>query len=129
LDLNSDRYLDDLFTNFRRSQAFKDGTTQRMVVEMLQATAERFQQKEVTSETTQIYEKTKDVGYSALLNAGNTILSRVSRTKPSDVVSDAAEPKKPNAWLTLGTAVASSFWTAAADRGMVLLQNFMWVFD
>lgn len=98
------------------SQAFKDGTTQRMVVEMLQATAERFQQKEVTSETTQIYEKTKDVGYSALLNAGNTILSRVSRTKPSDVVPDAAEPKKPNAWLTLGTAVASSFWTAAADR-------------
>ncbi|KAG0556997.1 hypothetical protein KC19_11G094100 [Ceratodon purpureus] len=98
------------------SQAFKDGTTQRMVVEMLQATAERFQQKGMTSETTHVYEKTKDVGYSALLSAGNTILSRISRTKPADVASEVAEPKKPNAWLTLGAAVATSFLTAASDR-------------
>ena len=110
-----------LFMSFCRSQAFKDGTTQRMVVEMLQATAEQFQQKETNFETTHAYEKTKEIGYSALLNAGNTILSRISRTDPSAV----AEPKKPNAWLTLGAAVASSFFTAAADRGMVLMQHFM----
>ncbi|KAG0601191.1 hypothetical protein M758_11G091200 [Ceratodon purpureus] len=109
-------YLPNMSYDFRRSQAFKDGTTQRMVVEMLQATAERFQQKGMTSETTHVYEKTKDVGYSALLSAGNTILSRISRTKPADVASEVAEPKKPNAWLTLGAAVATSFLTAASDR-------------
>lgn len=87
-----------------------------MVIEMLHATAERFQQKEVPVETTLVYEKTKDIGYSALLNAGNTILSRIKRTTPSD----AAEPKKSNAWLSLGAAAASSFFAAASDRGMDL---------
>jgi len=88
-----------------------------MVVEMLQATAERFQQKEASAETTVVYEKTKDIGYSALVNAGNTVLARMKRTTPSD----AAEPKKTNAWLSLGAAVASSFFAAASDRGMGLM--------
>lgn len=95
------------------SQVFKDGTTGRMVIEMLQATAERFQQKEASSETTLVYEKTKDVGYSALLNAGNTILSRMKRTTPADAV---AEPKKSSAWLSVGAAAASSFFAAASER-------------
>ncbi|XP_024361395.1 uncharacterized protein [Physcomitrium patens] len=107
--------LEDLRSEMQQtdwSQAFKDGTTKRLVVEMLQATAERFQQKEVSAETQQLYEKTKNVGYSALLSAGNTLLSRISRTKPADV----PESQKPNVWLTLGGAAATSFIAAATDR-------------
>lgn len=90
---------------------------------MLQATAERFQQKEVSAETQQLYEKTKNVGYSALLSAGNTLLSRISRTKPADV----PESQKPNVWLTLGGAAATSFIAAATDRGMKFRFDCHWI--
>lgn len=92
-----------------------------MVVETLQATTEWFQQKEVSFETTLVYEKTKDIGYNAFLNVGNVVLSRMKCTTPP---TDVAEPKKTIAWLSLGAAAVSNFFAAASHRGMDLTRNF-----
>lgn len=93
-----------------RNQAFKDGTTQRRVVELVNATAERLGQVEMCPRTLELYNKAKEHGYEAIMNAGSAMVSKLTTTKDSQTKSVAD-------WFTFGTAAAGKLLTVASDRG------------
>lgn len=93
-----------------RSQAFEDGTRQKRVVDLLHETAERLS-KGITPET---MTKAKESGYSALLEAGGAMISRLTTVNTADT----AEAK--NSWRSFGAAVAGGLFTAASKRGIII---------
>lgn len=97
-----------------RNQAFKDGTTQRKVADIVKATCDQLEQVELPPGTIQVYNKVKEQGYSAFLGAGSALVSRITGVKLGTA---ASSPKgATSSWLSLGADAASQFFTAASNK-------------
>ncbi|KAG0556717.1 hypothetical protein M758_11G071800 [Ceratodon purpureus] len=88
------------------SQAFKDGTTQRQFVDMVQETAQRVSALPGAPKALAVFNVAKKEGLSKLLSAGNAVVSQVTKSKSS----------KAGAWLSIGAVAAGTLLKAAHDR-------------
>jgi hypothetical protein len=105
-----------------RNQAFKDGTTQRKVADIVKATCDQLEQVELPPGTIQVYNKVKEQGYSAFLGAGSALVSRITGVKLGTA---ASSPKgATSSWLSLGADAASQFFTAASNKGVFSINPF-----
>lgn len=98
-----------------RSQAFKDGTTQRQLVEMVQETTQRVSALPVAPQAIAVFNMAKEKGLSRLLSAGNAVVSQVTGKNSNITKSNAS------AWLSIGAAAAGTLWSAAQNRGEAFL--------
>lgn len=102
-----------------RSQAFKDGSTQRQLVDMVQETTQRVSALPLTPQALAVFNMAKEKGLSKLLSAGNAVVSQVTGKS------------KAGAWLSIGAAAAGTLLNAAHNRGVgswVLLNRILLLF-
>lgn len=93
------------------SQAFKDGSTQRQFVDMVQETTQRVSALPVTPHAVAVFNTAKEKGLSKLLSAGNALVSQVTGKNSSKIAKS-----KAGAWLSIGAAAAGTFLNAAQNR-------------
>lgn len=106
-----------------RSQAFKDGSTQRQLADMVQETTQRVSALPVTPHAIAVFNMAKEKGLSKLLSAGNAVVSQVTGKNTSNIAKS-----KAGAWLSIGAAAAGTILNAAQNRGMgfwVLLNSIL----
>lgn len=92
------------------SQAFKDGSTQRQLVDMVQETTNRVSALPVAPQAIAVFNMAKEKGLSRLLSAGNAVVSQVTGKNPNITKS------KASAWLSIGAAAAGTLLSAAQNR-------------
>ena len=99
-----------------RSQAFKDGSTQRQVVDVLQQTVQRVSTLKMTPEVVAVFNKAKSHGYTTFMSAGSAVVSKITSLKSSK-----GAKGKAGAFLAFGAAATGTLLEMASNRGVVLL--------
>lgn len=80
----------------------------------MKATCDQLEQVELPPGTIQVYNKVKEQGYSAFLDAGSALVSRITGVKSGTAAS--SQKGATSSWLSLGADAASQFFTAASNK-------------